>query len=159
MNSPCDADERMIVGVADCRVCCDPGRTLVTYGLGSCIAVAIYDALSSVGGLLHFMLPDSRLDRRKAAQNPYVFADTGVPRLFHEAYAAGAAKPRLSVWIAGGARSREMGADLGDVGKKNILAVKRILWRAGVLIRGEHIGGHEPREVRLELSDGRVVIK
>lgn len=59
-----------------------PGTVLVTYSLGSCIAVAIYDPLVRVGGMLHFMLPDSELDPEKAQNNPFMFADTGIPSLF-----------------------------------------------------------------------------
>ena len=60
---------------------------MTTYGLGSCIALAIHDPVASVGGLLHFMLPESSLNPRKAGENPYLFADTGIPLLFQAAYA------------------------------------------------------------------------
>ena len=57
---------------------------LVTYALGSCIAVAVHDPVTSVAGLLHYMLPEASLDWDKAAQNPYMFADTGIPKLLRE---------------------------------------------------------------------------
>lgn len=72
----------VVVGVADCQVSKDTESTLITYALGSCIAIAIHDAVAGVGGLLHFMLPESSIDRTKAAHNPYMFADTGIPMLF-----------------------------------------------------------------------------
>ena len=53
----------LVVGVGDCKVSADPQSELVTYALGSCIAVSIWDPVSKVGGLLHFMLPDSAVDR------------------------------------------------------------------------------------------------
>lgn len=159
MSSIAPAGNRIVVGVADCRVSADPSETLVTYALGSCIAVAIYDPKPPVGGLLHFMLPDSRLALERAAQNPYIFADTGIPRLFRDAYAAGAAKGRLLVSIAGGARSIDIGADFSDVGRKNIIAVKGILWTAGVLVHAEQTGGREPRELRLPVGTGKIWIK
>lgn len=94
----------LIVGVGDCRVSSDPESVLVTYALGSCIAVMIHDPVARVGGLLHFMLPESGMDRAKAQLNPFMFADSGIPLLFHGAYELGAEKRRLVVTAAGGAQ-------------------------------------------------------
>ena len=62
----------LVVGVGDGQVTNDPDHTLVTYALGSCIAVLIHDPLTRVGGLLHFMLPESSIDASKAEKNPHV---------------------------------------------------------------------------------------
>src|SRR5262249_5376035 len=123
----------LVVGVSDCRVSSDERSSLITYALGSCIPIAIPDPVARVRGLLHLMLPDSSLDRVKAGERPYMFADTGVPLLFHQAYAAGAQKSRLVVRLAGGA---QVIADNGvfNIGKRNHLAVRKLLWRAGVLV-------------------------
>jgi chemotaxis protein CheD len=144
----------VVVGVSDCRISQDPEASLITYALGSCIAVAIHDPVARVGGLLHLMLPDSTLDAAKAAEKPYMFADTGVPLLFRQAYAAGAVKSRLVVRIAGGAQVIN---DNGvfNIGKRNHLAVRKLLWRAGVLVASESVGGTESRTVRLEVGSGR----
>ena len=80
----------LTVGVGDCKVSNGADSVLTTYALGSCIAVAIYDPVAGVGGLLHFMLPESSLNPDRAGQNPFVFADTGIPMLFHAAYGIGA---------------------------------------------------------------------
>src|SRR5690242_19887362 len=90
------------VGVGDCLLSDEQGTTLVTYGLGSCIAVSIHDKVACVGGLLHFMLPDSRLDVEKARRNPWMFADTGIALLLRRARQMGAARERLTVHAAGG---------------------------------------------------------
>ncbi|MFP4036903.1 MAG: chemotaxis protein CheD, partial [Desulfobacteraceae bacterium] len=74
------------VGVADMKVSSDPEVVLVTYSLGSCIGVAIHDAQAGVGGILHFMLPESSLDPEKSKKKPYMFADTGIAPLFRQAY-------------------------------------------------------------------------
>jgi chemotaxis protein CheD len=71
----------LVVGISDCKVSWETEDLLVTYALGSCIAVAVHDPVAKVGGLLHYMLPDSALDAAKAQQNPFMFADTGIPRL------------------------------------------------------------------------------
>ena len=82
----------LTVGVSDMKVSNDPGAVLVTYSLGSCIGIAIYDSVVRVGGLLHFMLPESKLNLDKAKTTPCMFADTGIPALFKAAYKLGAKK-------------------------------------------------------------------
>jgi chemotaxis protein CheD len=72
----------LVVGISDFQCSNKPEDILVTYALGSCIAVVVYDPVAVVGGLLHFMLPDSTLDQNKAAESPAMFADTGIPLLF-----------------------------------------------------------------------------
>jgi len=147
----------LIVGVGDCKVSNDPGATLVTHALGSCIGMAIYDPVCHVGGLLHFMLPDSGIDTEKAARQPYMFADTGIPALFHRAYRLGAEKKRIRVIVAGGAQVIE--SELFQIGKRNQLAMRKILWKAGVLVHGEDTGGELSRTIRLEMATGRVLMK
>ncbi|MDD5531533.1 MAG: chemotaxis protein CheD [Syntrophales bacterium] len=82
----------LVVGVADLKVSDNPHDILVTYALGSCIGVAVFDPVSKVGGLIHFMLPDSTLDPEKAREKPAMFADTGIPMLFKSCYELGAEK-------------------------------------------------------------------
>ena len=148
----------VVVGVADCRISGEPGEVLVTYALGSCIAVAIHDAEAQVGGLLHFMLPESSLDRAKAAKNPFLFADTGVPLLFRATYERGAEKRRLRVQVAGWAQVID---DNGvfNIGKCNYLALRKILWKAGVLIHNEAVGGSASRTVRLDVASGKLWLR
>jgi chemotaxis protein CheD len=148
----------LTVGVGDCEVSRDTSATLATYALGSCIALAIHDPVAVVGGLLHFMLPDSSLNLHKASQRPFLFADTGIPLLFQSAYQLGAEKPRLLVRAAGGAQVMDDGG-VFDIGRRNYLALRKILWRAGVLIHGEDVGGMTSRTVRLEVSTGRLWIR
>ena len=76
----------LIVGVGDMKVSSNPEDVLATYSLGSCIGLIIYDPVVSVGGLLHYMLPESSLDGNKAKKNPYMFGDTGIPLLFKSSY-------------------------------------------------------------------------
>jgi chemotaxis protein CheD len=124
------------------------------------MAVAIYDPAAGVAGLLHLMLPESSLDPAKAAVRPYQFADTGIPLLFHAAYALGAEKKRLTVRLAGGAQilSRVVSdpTAIFNVGKRNHLACRRILWAAGVMVHGEDVGGSVSRTVSLEPAGGRM---
>jgi chemotaxis protein CheD len=149
---------KIIVGVADLRVTNDPAAILVTYALGSCIGVVVYDPKVKVGGLLHYMLPDSSLDPDKAGKNPFMFADTGILHLFREVYKLGAEKGRMTVKIAGGSQLLDDSSQF-NIGKRNYAALRKIFWNHGVLIQGEAIGGNTNRTVRLDLSSGRVWVK
>ena len=93
-----------IIGIADCSVSADARDVLTTYGLGSCIAVTLYDPVARVGGMLHFLLPDqTTAETTRGRANPYVYADTGVAGLIGRCVKIGAAKHRLRVYSAGGA--------------------------------------------------------
>jgi chemotaxis protein CheD len=144
----------IVVGVADCRVSADPGSTIATYALGSCIAVAVHDPVAKVGGLLHFMLPESSIDRVKAAQNPSMFADTGIPLLFRQLGEQGANRKRIVVQLAGGAQMMD-GQDVFSIGKRNYLAARKILWQNGIMVRSEAVGGGVSRTVKLEVGSGQ----
>jgi chemotaxis protein CheD len=145
----------LVVGMADCRVSNHPESVLVTYALGSCIAVTIHDHVAGVGGLLHFMLPESALDRAKARANPYMFGDTGIPLLFQAAYKLGGEKRRLTVTAAGGAQMMDQ-QGVFNIGRRNYLAMRKIFRKAGVLLWAEDVGGLASRRLRLEVGSGRV---
>ncbi|MGQ9859480.1 MAG: chemotaxis protein CheD [Thermodesulfobacteriota bacterium] len=147
-----------IVGIADLQVSNDVGEVLVTYSLGSCIGLLIYDPQAKVGGLLHYMLPDSSLDPSKAVEKPAMFGDTGIPLLFKSAYKLGLEKRRARVVVVGGAQILD---DSGyfNIGKRNYAMLRKILWRNNVLIDAEDVGGNVNRTVYLELATGRIWVK
>jgi chemotaxis protein CheD len=147
-----------VIGIADCLVSNDPEAVLVTYALGSCIAVVIHDPISRVGGLLHYMLPESSLDQNKAHSRPYMFADTGIPLLFQMAYRMGAVKSRLEIGVFGGAQVMDSNETL-NIGKRNHLALRKIFWKAGVMARNEQVGGSLARTVMLEISNGQITLR
>jgi chemotaxis protein CheD len=148
----------VVVGMADCRASADPGRVLVTYALGSCIALVVHDPAARVGGMLHFMLPDSALDAQKAQRNPWMFADTGIPLLLRAVREAGASSRRLAAYAAGGARVNDEGG-IFNIGKRNALAMRKLLWKEGLMLREEELGGAVPRSVRLEIGSGRCLLR
>ncbi len=149
---------RHVVGVADMKVTANDGDVIVTHALGSCLGIAIYDPIAIVGGMVHVMLPDSSIDKDKAQKNPCTFVDTGVPLLFRECYKLGAAKERLLVYVAGGA-SKDPENDLFEIGKRNILMLRKLLWKNGVLITAEDVGGSEARTMSLEIGTGAVSVR
>lgn len=148
----------IIVGVSDMKVSGDPDASLVTYSLGSCIGIAIYDAVAGVGGLLHFMLPDSSLDPVKAQRNPFMFADTGIPSLFKAAYKLGAEKKRIKSFVVGGAQVLDQNGFF-NIGKRNHMAVRKIFWKNRVLVDYEDVGGNVNRTIKLEVKKGDVWVK
>ncbi|MBM4333035.1 MAG: chemotaxis protein CheD [Deltaproteobacteria bacterium] len=149
---------KVIVGIADMRVANDPESTLITYALGSCIGVALYDPAVKVGGLLHYMLPESQLDPAKAQKNPCMFGDTGIPLLFREMYKWGAEKRRIVVKVAGGAQVMDP-TGYFNIGKRNYTSLRKTLWMNSILIEAEAVGGNVNRTVYLEISSGKVWVK
>jgi len=148
----------IVIGIADLKFSNNKDDVLITYALGSCIAVAIYDPAAKVAGLLHYMLPDSSLDQVKARQNPGMFADTGIPLLFKSCYNLGADKKRIIVKVAGGASILD-NTNYFRIGEKNIMALRQIFWRNKVFIDSEDTGKNYNRTVRLDVANGRVVVK
>ena len=158
MNFRYDFMSRIVVGVADMKVSGNIDDVLITHALGSCIGVAVYDPMVKVGGLLHFMLPDSSLDSKKAKKKPAMFADTGIPLLFKSCYKLGAEKKRIIVKIAGGARILD-DANYFRIGQKNITALRKMFWRNNILIDGEDTGKNYNRTVEAHISTGRIIVK
>lgn len=149
---------KQIVGVADMKVSNDVQDTIVTYSLGSCIGLVIYDPIVKVGGILHYMLPDSTIDKAKAKANPFMFADTSIPRLFKHSYTLGAKKPRLKIYIAGGAEILDQ-SGFFNIGKRNYMALKKMFFKNNVLINKQNVGGNVNRTVRLEIATGDIYVK
>ncbi len=149
--------KQIIVGVADMKVSNDPNTTIVTYSLGSCLGIVVYDPVVQVGGMLHVMLPESKDEKNKNGFNPYKYVDSGVPLLFKETYKFGAKKNRMTVAVAGGAQILDDSAYF-NIGKRNLAALRRLFWKNGVMIDKEHVEGNVARTVRFEVGTGRVVL-
>jgi chemotaxis protein CheD len=146
--------EQIVVGMSDCKLGDAPGQVLATYALGSCIGLAVWDPKAGVGGLLHFMLPDSSIDPAKGKENPFKFADTGIPLLIEQVCSRGANKRRLTVMAAGAAQIMDH-QNVFDIGRRNYAAMRKLLWKAGLLVHAEAIGGNTSRTVRLDIGTGR----
>ncbi len=147
---------REIVGVADMKVGRE-GDTLVTHALGSCLGLMIYDPVARVGGLLHAMLPQAKINPEKAGENPLMFVDTGIPKLFESVYALGGEKTRLIVKAAGCAGPLKSG-EMFKIGQRNYTVLKKILWKNDILLASESVGGTNSRTVHFDLSRGKVWI-
>jgi len=151
----------VVVGVADLRLSRSREERLVTYALGSCLGITVWDPVAGVGGMLHVMLPSGAIDAEKAARNPAMFVDTGVPLLFRRSYELGARKERIVVRVAGGAHhGATEDADPFQIGTRNMLALRKLLWKNNVLVHAHDVGGWQTsRTMRLDLATGEVTVR
>ncbi|OEU80465.1 MAG: chemotaxis protein CheD [Desulfobacterales bacterium S5133MH4] len=149
---------QIVVGISDLKVSGNVEDVLITYALGSCVGVMVYDSIVKVGGLLHYMLPDSSIDGNKAQKNPAMFADTGIPLLFKSCYKLGAEKKQMIIKIAGGAGIPD-DMNYFRIGQKNITALRKMFWTNNVVIDAEDIGESHNRTVQLHISTGKVLVK
>ena len=133
------------------------GDMIVTHALGSCLGLTVYDPVAKVGGLLHAMLPLSKINKEKAEKNPYMFVDTGVPELFRDVFKLGGQKSQLIVKAAG------CGQPLGNneifkIGERNFTVLKKLLWKNNVMLKAQTVGGSDSRTVYFDLATGQVMI-
>lgn len=151
--------KEITVNISDARVSDDPAHVLATYSLGSCIGVCLYSRKMRTAGLLHYLLPDSTENPQKATENPFVYADTGMKTLLEKLTSMGIKKNQLSVKLAGGAQRLKVKAKGFNIGKRNYLAVRKILWKQGMFIDAEDVGGFSPRTLYMSVTDGTVTIR
>ncbi len=148
----------LIVGIGECRVSAKEDARLITYALGSCIALVAWDPVARVGGLVHFLLPDSSLGTVRGNSNPGLFADTGIPLLISRCVEAGAVRSRLVLRAAGGARVLD-NSNHFDIGNRNHTSMRKALWKAGLLLQGEATGGTQSRTVSLDVATGTMLVR
>ena len=150
--------ELIKVGMADYKVGRHPA-SLISYGLGSCVGIALYDPVTKVGGLAHIMLPDSK--QARSTENLAKFADTCLPIMLNELVKLGALKSRLIAKIAGGAQMFAFTntTDIMRVGERNTEAVRVVLKSMDIRILADDTGGNYGRTVELKLDTGIYRIK
>ena len=132
--------------------------TIITYALGSCIGIALYDPMIKLGALVHIMLPE----RVNSDANIFKYADTGVRETLRKLYAYGAVKHRLTAKIAGGAKMFDMkgkSSAMGNIGERNAQMVKRVLMQEGIRIVKEDTGANYARTMSIDLASGMVLVK
>lgn len=155
-----DLDGRTLrhVGVSEMAVSADPKERLVTFSLGSCIGLTVYDPVAAVGGLLHCLMPDSACNKADAQAHPARYIDTGISLILCEVEKLGAMRQRLIVSIAG-ACSNRAGQDLYQVGGQNMRAVRRGLALHHLSIAVEEVGGGDPLTMTLDIDSGVTLIR
>ena len=150
--------ELIKVGMADLKAGKSPD-SIISYGLGSCVGIALYDAQTKIGGLAHIMLPDST--QARATDNQAKFADTALPVLLDQLISMGAVKSRITAKIAGGSQmfSFVQATDIMRIGDRNSEAVRGVLKNLSIRLLAEDVGGNYGRTVELMLDTGVFVIK
>lgn len=146
------------VGMADYKIGRDPA-SIISYGLGSCVGIALFDPVTKIGGLAHIMLPDST--QARSTENMAKFADTAIPQMLEDMIRAGAIKNRITAKIAGGSQMFTFtnATDIMRVGERNTESVKIVLKKLGLRLVAEDTGGNYGRTVELKLNNGMYRVK
>ena len=150
-------EKQLVVGIGDMKLGRQEG-TIITYALGSCIGIALYDPMIKLGALVHIMLPE----RVNSDANIFKYADTGVRETLRKLYAYGAVKHRMTAKIAGGAKMFDMkgkSSAMGNIGERNAQMVKRVLMQEGIRIVKEDTGANYVRTMSIDLASGMVLVK
>jgi len=149
----------IILGVGDLGVSNTVGDVIKTLALGSCVAVVFLEPRTRSVGMVHVALPESSIDRAKALVKPGYFADTGFIALLDalKRISCFQNEKSLIVKMAGGAQVLDP-HNTFNIGKRNELALKKMLWTQGMGVQAEDVGGHISRSIAVDVDTGRVVI-
>ncbi|MEG1683266.1 MAG: chemotaxis protein CheD [Oscillospiraceae bacterium] len=150
-------DNKLIVGIADMKMAKNEGM-LITYALGSCIGICLYDPLVHLAALVHIMLP---LNMEAGRKNPMKYGDTGVRETLRLMELQGAHRTRITAKIAGGAKMFEVTGEggLGNIGQRNIESVRIALKKEGIRLLREDVGGTVARTLLLDPTNGQGCIR
>lgn len=145
------------VGIADLNVVKSPD-TLITYALGSCIGICLYDSAVKVAGLAHIMLPLST-EATQGGGNKRRYADTGIAELIQKMNAQGAMTARMTAKIAGGAQMFSVNSAVFNIGERNVAAVKKVLASYNIRIIAEETGSNYGRTQLFHADTGAMEIR
>jgi len=147
----------LTVGIGEWIISSNPLDVIKTYALGSCVAVMMYDSRAGVAGMIHVALPDSSIDAGRAKAMPGYFADTGLPLMIEAMKEKGVVRAHVWVKLAGGASMMDA-AGMFDIGKRNVLAIKKQLWRSTLGPIAEDVGGVISRTVAMAVATGETTL-
>lgn len=148
--------ETTIVGISEGKVIRNEGE-LISYALGSCVGICLYDRERRIAGMAHILLPCRALAGDK--RNPYKFADSGLDELVRAMVQAGAQRNALCAKIAGGASMFREAVGKEPVGAKNVAAVHKALKKQGIWIAAQDVGADYGRTIRFSARTGALHIK
>ena len=145
------------VGIGEYCVSMNKEDLIKTYALGSCVAVIAYDRDSKTAGMMHIALPESSVNEERARTSPGYFADTGLPVFLKEMKWYSGMQNRRWIKIVGGASIMDDSRRF-DIGKRNVLAIKKCLWKNRFGIIREEIGGKVSRTVSVSVETGELIV-
>ena len=149
---------KYVVGISEMVVSDQAEDILITYSLGSCIGLALYEPRMRIGGLIHCMLPLSKIDPARAMDRPCMFTDTGVPLLLNTMLSMGAEKRNLIAKVAGAASLLDNNGSF-NIGERNQVILRKLLWKNQILIQAEETGGTKARTLSLHLENGLTLLR
>ncbi len=143
--------------IAQARIDRSPA-VLKAFGLGSCIAVGLYDAETGLGGLGHMLLPNRPEKNPLGSESKYV--DAGICQMVGELVRAGAVRENLVAKITGGANMFETSYQtlINSIGARNAKSARDILAKLGIPLVGEDVGGNRGRTVEFDLATGKMMV-
>jgi len=149
----------IMLGIGDYGSTDNTEEQLKTMALGSCVAIIIMDPVTKMIGMDHIALPESSVNKEKSLKDPGYFADTGIPRLIDEMRKGGMITPgpKLFIKLIGGAKVMDSNNTF-NIGKRNVIAIKKILWKYGMGPRASDVGGNISRTVSVDVETGTVRI-
>ena len=149
--------EKQTIGIADMKLARNQG-TLITYALGSCIGICLWDPLLKIGALVHIMLP---INMEKNRTSPFKYADTGIRLTLTKMEQMGAKRARIVAKIAGGAKMFNVpgNGSLGNIGQRNIESVHQVLRLEGIRLLKEDVGGSAARTLFFFFATGEGTVK
>ena len=149
--------DKLVVGIADMKMASREGM-LITYALGSCIGICLYDPVLRLAALVHVMLP---LNMETGRKSPLKYADSGIRETLKQMEARGAKRSRITAKIAGGARMFDVpgNGSLGNIGQRNIESVHMTLKREGIKLLKEDVGGSVARTLLFDAATGQACVR
>ena len=149
---------RIDVGIGEFKHSKSVSDELKTYGLGSCVALIVHSKAQAAAGMIHVALPESEVNAVKAKSLPGYFADTGIPLVLDWVDRMSNGNRRLFTYrLYGGASILDSNGRF-DIGRRNALAIKRLLWKYGCGVVREDLGGNASRTVSVQVDTGEVLV-
>ena len=154
-----EASQKMkVVGISEMLLSSHKDDIIVTYALGSCLGVCVYDPAIKMGGILHCLLPLSSHNPEKARQNPFMYVDTGITAFLDEFFMKGGMRSRMILKVAGCGNMMDANQSF-NIGQRNFSVLRKLLWKNNILIKAELIGGDGAKTMKLFIETGSVSIK
>ncbi|KMQ50532.1 Chemotaxis protein CheD [Chitinispirillum alkaliphilum] len=150
--------KKIVIGISEMALSANPQECLITYSLGSCLGVTVYDTEEKIGGMIHCMLPMASLDKEKSVVKPAMFVDSGVSQLFNDFFSSGATKKNMIVKAAGCSRIMDPEGHF-KIGERNFTILRKLLWKNGILLQAQDIGGCISRTLSLDISTGKTFVR
>ena len=150
-------DKKLVVGIADMKMAQGEGM-LITYALGSCVGICLYDPLIRLAALVHVMLPLNMETNRKS---PLKYADTGIRETLRQMEEHGGMRSRIVAKMAGGAKMFDVpgSGSLGNIGQRNIESAHMVLRREGIRLLREDVGGSTARTLLFDTESGQACVR